>query len=486
MYIFLFLSDKNECLLKETRISVNKFPQLLVLKLFRHYICTVIVQYEELNPDNPMNMEQCKYYIEEMSRMLDHAHKSATYIEKGRDLRGEERNFEQLTRELQRNINSLKINIQHLTELDDKRQLVGLIDNVYAKYRKFDADILEGYSRKCNDFYSQVNKLQNYEKIASDIAFNAFFSSPIYGKATNDDEYYVPCVSLETYKLEPMSKTEENIRSGIFGLSLLAKLLLRRKRKKEEHKCIDIKTKINNFNRITSEFRYIFKELEDIKNSLNINIVQEVEKGVSEEEGCQSQDSVSPENESTFDTNEQEASHRGRNKEIWTSNELNLLDEKSLIILMMGLYNKTNTCNYKQVNGINNKQYDAIWAAIAYHSAKRLGYVNEKCKPNSSSFERTIKALGLNCTRNTISDYYDYVILFLSYPVNELFKELMDLADINELAKLKENLKSINEASKYSEAKLQFFAMNHKVINSLCNQLTLLFEEEVKKKLQSQ
>ena len=62
----------------------------------------------------------------------------------------------------------------------------------------------------------------------------------------------------------------------------------------------------------------------------------------------------------------------------------------------------------------------------------------------------------------------------------------MDLADINELAKLKENLKSINEASKYSEAKLQFFAMNHKVINSLCNQLTLLFEEEVKKKLQSQ
>ena len=63
MYFFLFLSDKNECLLKETHISVNEFPQLLVLKAFRHYICTVIVQYEELNPDNPMNMEQCKYYI---------------------------------------------------------------------------------------------------------------------------------------------------------------------------------------------------------------------------------------------------------------------------------------------------------------------------------------------------------------------------------------------------------------------------------------
>lgn len=485
MYIFLFLSDKNECLLKETRISVNEFPQLLVLKLFRHYICSVIVQYEELNPDNPMNMEQCKYYIEEMSKMLDHAYKSATYIEKGKDLRGEERNFEQLTRELQHNINSLKINIQHLTELDEKKQLVGLIDDAYVKYRKFDMEILEVYSRQHNEYYSKVKKLQNYENTASDIAYNAFFHDPFYGKSIND-EYYIPNVSSETDTLEPMSQTEFKMRGGIFGLSLLAKLVLWRKRKKEEPKCIDIETKINNFNHITSEFRDIFKELVEIKNSLNINIAQEEERVLSEEEGCQSQDFVSSENESTTDANEQEASHRGRNKEIWTSNDLSLLDEKSLTILMMGLYNKTNACNYKQVSGINNKQYDAIWAAIAYHSAKRLGYVNEKCKPNSSSFERTIKALGLNCTRNTISDYYDYVILFLSYPVNELFKELMDLADINELAKLKENLKSINEASKYSDAKLQFFAMNHKVINSLCNQLTLLFEEEVKKKLQSQ
>lgn len=479
MYFFLFLSDKNECLLKETHISVNEFPQLLVLKAFRHYICTVIVQYEELNPDNPMNMEQCKYYIEEMSRMLDHAHKSATYIEKGKDLRGEERNFEQLTRELQRNINSLKINIQHLTELDEKKQLVGLIDDAYAKFRKFDMEILEVYSRQYNEYYSKVKKLKIYENTASDIAYNAFSHNPFHGKSIND-EYYLPNVSLE-----PMSQTELKMRGGILGFSLFAKLVLREKRKKEERKCVDIETKINKFNHITSEFRNIFKELVEIKNSLNINIAQEEERELSEEEGCQSQDFVSPENESTTDANEQEANHRGRNKEIWTSNDLNLLDEKSLTILMMGLYNKTNACNYKQVNGINNKQYDAIWAAIAYYSAKRLGYVNEKCKPNSSSYERTIKALGLNCTRNTILDYYDYVILFLSHPVSELFKELMDLADINELAKLKENFKRINEASKYSEAKLQFFAMNHKVINSLCNQLTLLFEEEVKKILQS-
>ena len=431
-----------------------------------------------------MKMEQCKYCIEEMNKMLDHAHKSATYIEKGKDLRGEERNFEQLTRELQRNINSLKINIKHLVELDEKKQLVGLIDDVYAKYYKFDVDILEVYSRKYNKLYSKVSNLRNYENTAIDIAYNAFFYDPFHTNVTNDNDYYLPSVSLETDIPKPMSQTELKIRGGIFGLSLLAKLLLRGKRKKEERKCVDVETKINNFNRITSEFRDIFKELKEIKNSLNINIVQEEDNNLSEEEGLQSQGFASPINESTTDINEQKTNHRGRNKEDWTSNDLNLLDKKSLTILMMGLCNITNVCNYKEVNGINSKQYDAIWAAIAYFSAKRLGYVNEQCKPNSLPYERTIKTLGLNCTRNTISDYYDYVILFLSHPVSEFCKELMDLADRNELAKLKEKLKSIN-ASKYSEAKLQFFAMNHKVINYLCNQLTILFEEEVKKILQS-
>ena len=43
LLFFLFLSDKNECLLNKTRISVNESPQLLVLELFHHYICTIIV-----------------------------------------------------------------------------------------------------------------------------------------------------------------------------------------------------------------------------------------------------------------------------------------------------------------------------------------------------------------------------------------------------------------------------------------------------------
>lgn len=191
-----------------------------------------------------MKMEQCKYCIEEMNKMLDHAHKSATYIEKGKDLRGEERNFEQLTRELQRNINSLKINIKHLVELDEKKQLVGLIDDVYAKYYKFDVDILEVYTRKYNKLYSKVSNLQNYENTAIDIAYNAFFYDPFHTNVTNDNDYYLPSVSLETDIPEPMSQTELKIRGGIFGLSLLAKLLLRGKRKKKNVSALTLKLKL--------------------------------------------------------------------------------------------------------------------------------------------------------------------------------------------------------------------------------------------------
>ena len=407
-------------------------------------------------------MEFCKGKIAELNRMLKHANQSVGYIETGKDLRGEERNFEQLTREVERNVNSLKQHIQQLTELQDKKLLVELIENVLANFRKFDVDILDAYRRKYNDNYAKAEQWKAYENLASKIEDTILFD---YTQAKSD----------VTNSPQTMDNSNLKFIGGVLGGSYLTKLILNFIKQKDIKVCDVVKTHINNFNRITSEFRCAFNNLNGIKNELIVSLTESIK----EDAQMYSQDMTNP-----IDDNINIKKKPGRTKEKWTSGDLSVLDEAVLIQLMLELYNKTNNYEFKDVSSIDKESYDAIWAAITYYSALRLNYVNTKYKPNSTPYERTIKSLHLNCSRNTIADYYVYVELFFSVPPAESIQEFIDLAKMNQIEELKKQLKTLEHAStNLSIAKLEFFAINYNTLRIMCEQLTQLFTKKLELKL---
>ena len=411
-------------------------------------------------------MEFCKGKIAELNRMLKHANQSVGYIETGKDLRGEERNFEQLTREVERNVNSLKQHIQQLTELQDKKLLVELIENVLANFRKFDVDILDAYCRKYNDNYAKAEQWKTYGNIASKIGETILFYDP--------QDYLTYKVHVTNIP-QQMDVSEMKFRGYSYGISYIVKKIFNYQKTKKTKKCNVIKTHINNFNRITSEFRCAFNNLNGIKNELIVSLTKDIK----EDEQVYSQDMTNP-----IDNNINIKKKPGRTKGEWTYGDLSVLDEAALVQLMLELYNNTNNYEFKDVSNIDKESYDAIWAAITYYSALRLNYVNTKYKPNSTPYERTIKSLHLNCSRNTVADYYVYVELFFSVPPAESIQEFIDLAKMNQIEELKKQLKTLEHAStNLSIAKLEFFAINYNTLRIMCEQLTQLFTKKLELKL---
>ena len=418
------------------------------------------------SPKKSDMMEFCKDKIVELNRMLKHANQSVGYIETGKDLRGEERNFEQLTREVECNVNSLKYHIQQLTELQEKKILIDLIENVLANFRKFDVDILDAYSRKYNDNYAKAEQWKTYGNLASKIGETILFYDP--------QDYLANKVHVTNIPKQ-MDVSEMKLRGYGYGISYIVKKIFNYQKTKKIKKCNVIKTHINNFNRITSEFRCAFNNLNGIKNELIVSLTEDIK----EDEQVYSQDMTN-----SIDDNINIKKKPGRTKGEWTSGDLSLLDEAGLIQLMLEIYNKTNNYEFKDVSNIDKESYDAIWAAITYYSALRLNYVNKKYKPNSAPYERTIKNLHLNCSRNTVADYYIYVELYFSVSPVESIKEFIDLAKMNQIEELKKQLKALEHTStSLSIAKLEFFAINYNVLCIMCEQLTELFTKKLELKL---
>lgn len=114
-----------------------------------------------------------------MKQIISHANKSVSYIEKGKDLRSEEQYFDQLVRDIQDRVNSLTYHIPLISDIEEKKELVELIENIYNEFQRFDKVYIDKYVQKQNAYKDSIKKCQDI----SDLTASSIY--PISSTLTN-------------------------------------------------------------------------------------------------------------------------------------------------------------------------------------------------------------------------------------------------------------------------------------------------------------
>lgn len=401
-----------------------------------------------------MEISHCINIIKELLQILNHANNSIASIEREDNLPVIKIKFEQLSRDVKRNINSLELYVPQIKTDFEKRVVMEGIDNLYDEFCKFDVDLLLSY----------LSKIGLNEKMLD------FWDSSCLDKEREKES---------SNSQIPLTDITEQIKWKLFIPQIFRRLFGYNQQIEDTRKSLeDAKRRINNFMDITKEFRNEFKRIllvyDFIEEKLSVNdriylpLINDNEE-------------INEDN--LVDLGETGKNKPGAKEKIWMKGDLRQLSMRDVEILLNELYNKTNNLLFKDVEGIQRSKYNNIWASIVFYSAKTIGYVDPDDKPGQP-YEKTMKKILSNVSRNTIADYYQCIDKFFSVENEEIRENMLQkYPSLNDL-EIKLVINNLSNKLGISYSKCNFLCANNKRIEELIEVISLELEKFVQIELQ--
>lgn len=408
-----------------------------------------------------------KCILTELNRIIRHAENAVPNIGESNNLRWEEINFEQLTRDSENRLNMLKGEVHAITDIEMMNAVAEDMSTILRKFQEFDI--------------GTIRKIEEQLKAAKTELENAINDKASFQTELNN---------------EPIITTGSQP-SLLETLARLGKAWADRKIKKEidssihhSEKGINYYTQfIERFEQITAEFRAVLRGLNDIQQEL----LEKIEKfTIVNVEITTANESVS-----------QEANKKvGRNREKWYGGNWENHSEEEVEQRMKHAYDATSSklSELKAEKNIAGKDiYNAVWAAIYFYTAEEVDVVAPQKKANCIGFigdvdyPRGLYKLGINCNKGTVLKYYTIVKAFLraitepdgsdSPTIWQLIEIASDEKNAQEYPKtrawLKDNNSFItlsheingNENAPISESNIMFVVKNLQILNTIHNMM---------------
>lgn len=390
-----------------------------------------------------MEFKSCNDILKELKQILFDANSSVLEMgKKNNNLTIIKMNFEQLSREVNSKMNSFDSMIRLLKTNFEREFILNEIDKLYDDFCKFDIDILLSYLKK-NDLHEKELKSLEYlymDKGNVQESNNILESFPTNPK-TNIWEFILPKkVRLFIWGKERIATAQKSLNAS--------------------------KKQIENFMDITKRFRYEFKRI--------LIFYDFIEEEISKENRlCLPPKTANDKS----DNNSEEKKKPGPKEKIWMKGKLGQLSECDIEIILNEIYNKTKNFLFKDVEGIQRSKYNNIWSAIVFYSAKRIGFVEPDDKPGQP-YEKTIKKVISNVSRNTIADYYHCIEKFFSTTNNTITDKMQETYSSLSEIEIKLVINKISEQFGVSPSKSHFIIANYKRIDELIETISYEFEKQ--------
>ena len=327
-----------------------------------------------------------KCILSELERIITHAEKSIPNIEEGNNQRLEEIKFEQLTRESESKLNSLKFEVEALTDIEIMVKAAKDMCNIRQKFTKIDTEVLLNINIKLMHASEHLEKLINQRQ-----------------SIKNDIDYYK--------SITPKEQPKHPFLDFLISICEIGADRSSRKSVNNAKKRLnDIGIYKERFEQITEEFRIVLRKLCEIHDNLLVRI--DKTKGVSI---------------ANLIAEEKKSSNRGRKPESWWGGKWENLTEQEVEQRLKQAYEATYSLlsdleGEKNID-INNCR-NAVWAAVYFYAAEAEGLVNPNKSANSICFigekdnPRGLYNIGVNCNKGTVHNYYKIIKTFLNATID--------------------------------------------------------------------
>lgn len=392
-----------------------------------------------------MELKSCNDILKELKQILFDANSSISEMDKKDDnLTLIKITFGQLSREVNSKMNSFESKICLLRTNFEREFILNEIDKLYDEFCKFDIDILLSYLKQIGIYEKELKSLE-YLYLDKDMDLDL----------GSNDKLSLLWINIERNTLEYILPKK------------LVSLIWGKKRIVKAKNTLDTtKKQIANFLDTTKRFREEFKRI--------LIIYDFIEEEISKENRlCLPLESTSDK----LDNDSGEKKRPGPKEKVWMKGKLSKLSESDVEMVLNEIYNITKNFLFKDVEGIQRSKYNNIWAAIVFYSAKRIGFVNPEDKPGQP-YEKTIKKIISNVSRNTIADYYHCIDKFFSTTNDAIINNMQETYSSFSEADIKIIINKISEQFGIPPSKSHFFIANYKRIYDLIETICYEFEKQ--------
>lgn len=377
-----------------------------------------------------------KCMLTELNRIISHAENALPNVGESNNLRWEEINFEQLTRDSESRLNVLKREVDAITDIEIMNAVAEDTSTILNRFQEFDKGIISKIEEQLKIARTELKKTIN--KKASALA--KLNNEPDPNK---NSQFEIIDAILFLFK----DYTERKIKKGYDSLI-----------HDSENKINYYTQFIEHFEQITEEFRVVLRRLYDIHQML----LEKIERFTIVD------DEIITANES----NSQEANKKvGRNREKWYGEKWKNLSEEEVEQRIKQSYDATSSklSELKAEKNIAGEDiYNAVWAAIYFYTAEEANVVAPQKKANCIGFTgsandpRGLYKLGIICNKGTVLKYYTIVKAFLK-AITELDSDSPTVCQLIKIANEEKNNIEYPNTRKWLKENNRFITLSNEI-----------------------